>query len=55
MTETGEWPDPMTGGIIKVRAISRMISKDELTYELYMTGPDGKKFKTLENLMRRKK
>ena len=55
MTETGLWPDPMTGGTMKVKAITKMISPDEFTYELYMAGPDGKEFKSLENRSVRKK
>ena len=54
ITDTGEWPDPMTGGMIKVRAVNTLVNKDEFTYELYMTGPDGKEFKSLENRARRK-
>lgn len=54
-TETGLWPDPMTGGTMKVRAITKMISPDEFSYELYMVGPDGKEFKSLENRAVRKK
>jgi hypothetical protein len=55
MTEIAEWDDPMTGGKIKVRAITKMISEDEFLYEMYMAGPDGKEFKSLENRGRRKK
>jgi len=54
-TETGLWPDPMTGGTMKVKGITKMISPDEFTYEMYMTGPDGKEFKSLENRAVRKK
>jgi hypothetical protein len=54
ITDTGERPDPMTGGVIKVRAVNTLVNKDEFTYELYMTGPDGKEFKSLENSARRK-
>lgn len=55
MNETGLWPDPMTGGKMKVRAVTRIISQDEYIYELYMVGPDGKEFKSLENRATRKK
>lgn len=55
VTETGDWPDPMTGGTIKVRATTKMISPDEFIYEMFMTGPDGKEFRTLENVAVRKK
>lgn len=55
MTEEGDWLDPMTGGTFKVRAKSTMISPDEFFHEMYITGPDGKEFKSLENRMTRKK
>jgi len=55
MTETGVWPDPMTGGTMKVKGITKMVSPDEFTYEMYMVGPDGKEFKSLENRAVRKK
>jgi len=45
----------MTGGTVKVRDITKMISPDEFSYEMYMTGPDGKEFKSLENRAVRKK
>jgi hypothetical protein len=55
MTETGVWPDPMTGGTITVRGVTKRVGSDEFTYELYMAGPDGKEFKSLENVAVRKK
>ena len=54
-TETGDWPDPMTGSSIKVRSVTKFLSKDEYVYELYMISPDGKEFKSLENRSTRKK
>jgi len=53
--DTGLWPDPMTGGASKVRAVTKFIGPDEFTYELFMVGPDGKEFKSLENKAVRKK
>lgn len=55
LTDTGEWPDPLTGEIIKTRAVTKLTSKDEFIYELYMTGPDGKEFRSMENRYKRKK
>lgn len=55
MTETGDWPNPMTGGTVKVRAVTKIISNDEFVYEMFMTGADGKEFKNLENRAIRKK
>jgi len=51
--DTGLWPDPM-GGSSKVHAVTRLVSPDEFTYELYMVGPDGTEFKSLENRATRK-
>ena len=42
-------------GETKVRAVTRIVSNNEYTYELYMTGPDGKEFKSLEFRSVRKK
>jgi hypothetical protein len=55
ITDTGDWPDPVTGGAIGVRAVTKLVSKDEFVYEMYMIGPDGNEFKTLENRAVRKK
>lgn len=55
ITDTGDWTDPMTGGTIGVRAVTKLISEDEYVYEMYMIGPDGNEFKTLENRAVRKK
>ncbi|MDH4217946.1 MAG: DUF1579 domain-containing protein [Candidatus Aminicenantes bacterium] len=44
----------MTGGSIGIRAVTKLISKDEFVDEMYMIGPDGKEFKTLENRAIRK-
>lgn len=54
-TEAGEWPDPISGGTIKVRDVTELNSEDEFKYEMYMTGPDGKEFKTVEYIAKRKK
>ncbi len=55
ITENGVWPDPMTGGTMKVRGVTKVVGPDEFTYEMYMVGPDGKDFKSLENRAVRKK
>jgi hypothetical protein len=48
MTETGLWPDPMSGGQVKVRNVMKLVGPDEFVYESYMTLPNGQEFKTLE-------
>lgn len=45
----------MSGGTVKVRDATELISEDEFRYEIYMTGPDGIEFKTVENIAERKK
>ena len=55
MTETGDWPDLMTGETVKVRSVTRILSPDEFVYETFMTGADGKEFKTMESHGVRKK
>ena len=48
MTEEGLWPDPMSGGKVKVRNVTRWLGTDEFIYESYMGLPNGKEFKSLE-------
>jgi hypothetical protein len=48
MTEEGLWPDPMTGGQVKVRNVTKWLGPDQFTYESYMTLPNGKEFKSME-------
>jgi len=55
MTETGEWPDPMTGGTSHVRAVTKWIGPDEFVYEMYMVEREGKEFKSMEMQAVRKK
>ncbi len=47
-TETGDWPDPMTGGTIKVRDVTTLVDEDEFNFEMYMPAPDGTEFKSME-------
>gem|GEM_PF-357321 len=48
MTEEGLWPDPMSGGKVKVRNVTKWLGPDEFVYESYMGLPNGKEFKSLE-------
>jgi len=54
-TETGDWPDPMTGKATKVRQVTRWANPNEFVYEQYMGMPDGKEFKSMELHATRKK
>jgi len=53
-TETGDWGTPM-GGTMPVRSVTKVVNKDTIVYELYMTMPGGQEFKSVENTMTRKK
>jgi len=45
-----------SGGPLPNRSMyTRFISEDEFKYEMYMIGPDGKEFKTVEYIAKRKK
>jgi len=52
--DKGKWADPM-GGTTAVRSVTRLTGPDEYVYEMSMTLPDGKEFKSLENRCLRKK
>lgn len=54
-TETGVWPDPVTGGTMGVKSITKLIGPDEYTYEMFMVGADGQEFKSMEYRAVRKK
>jgi len=53
-THTGKWADPV-GGMTPVRMVLRIVGPDEYVSETYMTLPDGKEFKTMEDRTVRKK
>ena len=55
ITDIGTWPDPMTGGTIAVRAVTTLVNQDEYTYQMFMAGPDGNEFKSMEYRAIRKK
>jgi len=47
LTETGTWPDPMTGGTSKVKIVTTHMD-GKFRFEMFMIGPDGKEFKSME-------
>lgn len=53
--DTGVWPDPMTGGTVAVRNVTTLIDDDTHRVTMFMTGPDGREFKSMEILYSRKK
>jgi len=54
LTDTGNWPDPMTGGMTKVKNVTTFIQEGKYKFEMYMIMPDGKEFKSMELLATRK-
>ena len=52
---TGTFPDPMTGKDAKVDSKMKIVDADHHTYEMWMPGPDGKMFKSMEIAYARKK
>jgi hypothetical protein len=47
LTETGMWPDPMTGGAQKVKIVTTMMGPGKYRWEMFMPGPDGKEFMSM--------
>jgi hypothetical protein len=54
LTETGTSPDPMTGKMQKVKDVTTFMQDGKYKFEMFMVGPDGKEFKTMELLATRK-
>lgn len=55
ITSTGEWDDPMTKSVQKVRTVMNYIDDNTGKFEMYMVGKDGKEFKSMEMVYKRKK
>ncbi|OGD21673.1 MAG: hypothetical protein A2W03_17205 [Candidatus Aminicenantes bacterium RBG_16_63_16] len=47
-TETGLWPDPMTGGTSKVKIVTTWLADGKYKFEMFMPGPAGKDIKWME-------
>ncbi len=47
-TYLGEYDDPMTGQKQKHKNVLREVTKDQTVMEMYMVGPDGTEFKSME-------
>ncbi|AWA30442.1 hypothetical protein HYN48_10265 [Flavobacterium magnum] len=52
---SGESMDPMTKKMKKVRETWTMVDNDTQKMEMFETAPDGKEYKSMEIVMRRKK
>ena len=55
LTMTGSMDDPMTGKKMDFKETVTMVDDDHQLFEMWMPGPDGKPFKTLEIQYVRKK
>jgi Protein of unknown function (DUF1579) len=48
MTETGTWPEAMTGGTQKVKFVTTFMMDGKYTFEMFTSAPDGKEFKSMQ-------
>jgi len=55
LNETGEWPDPVTGSVVSVKARTTWVGGDEYLYEQWMVMPDGTEHKGMEMRCKQKK
>jgi len=46
-TMTGDMADPMTGKMVPMRSVTKMVDADHMTMDMYGAGPDGKEMKML--------
>ncbi len=54
LTDSGMAPDPMTGKLQKVKNVTTFMEDGKYKFEMYMAGPDGKEFKSMELIATRK-
>lgn len=54
LTDTGTMPDPMTGGMQKVKDVTTFLPDGNYKYEMFMAMPDGKELKTMELVAKKK-
>ncbi|MBP1766746.1 MAG: hypothetical protein H6P98_861 [Candidatus Aminicenantes bacterium] len=57
LTETGEFPDPMTAGKTtqKVKNVTKFVEDGKYMFAMFMVQPDGTEFKSMELTATRKK
>ena len=55
ISETGLWPDPLTGAQAPVKARTTWVNADEYLYEQFMVMPDKSEFKSMEMSCKRRK
>jgi hypothetical protein len=55
ISESGLWPDPLTGSQAPVKAKTTWVNADEYVYEQFMVMPDKSEFKSMEMRCKRQK
>jgi hypothetical protein len=55
ISESGLFPDPLTGSQLPVKARTTWVSADEYLYEQFMVQPDKSEFKSMEMSCKRRK
>jgi opacity protein-like surface antigen len=55
ISESGSWPDPVSGRSLQVKARTTWISDDEFRYEQFMVLADGAEHKGMEFISKRRK
>ncbi len=54
MTDAGTTPDMMTGGIQKVKNVTTFMPDGSYRFEMFMITPDGKEFRSMELVAKKK-
>ena len=55
ISESGLWPDPLTGSQLPVKARTTWVGVDEYLYEQFMVQPDKSEFKSMDMSCKRRK
>lgn len=55
ISETGLWPDPVSGDELPVKARTTWVGADEYLYEQFMIRPDKSEFKSMEMSCKRRR
>lgn len=55
LTSTGKIDDPSVGKAVTVREKMTIVGRDEILFEMYGPGPDGKDYRMMEIRYTRKK
>ena len=54
ITYYSEMPDPIEGGTVEMKSVTRMVSDEEYIYEMYHKQPDGSWFKNMKLVAKKK-